>query len=199
MHTSTASKLIHSPSGRIFALAVMLFLLWSLARFTGLQTFFTRAQLHEVLLGHPVWAVLGFSFLFMAGNLVQVPGLVFLAAAELALGPLWGAALTYFAACLACVSTFAVARTIGGDALRAWDSGALGRRLFAQLDRRPMPAVLGLRLLFQTVPALNYALALSGVRFRHYLWGTLLGLPLPILIYCVFFEQLSACLQLTVR
>jgi uncharacterized membrane protein YdjX (TVP38/TMEM64 family) len=179
----------------MLSLALMLFLLWGLARFTGLQALFTRTQLHAVLLGHPVWAVLGFSFLFMAGNLVQVPGLVFLAAAELALGPWWGAALTYFAACLACVSTFAVARTMGGDALRAWDSGALGRRLFTQLDRRPMPAILGLRLLFQTVPALNYALALSGVRFRHYLWGTLLGLPLPILLYCVFFEQLSAWLH----
>jgi len=135
----------------------------------------------------------------MAGNLVQVPGLIFLAAAELALGPLWGAALTYFAACLACFSTFAFARTIGGDALRAWDCGALGRRLFAHLDRRPLRAIVGLRLLFQTVPALNYALALSGVRFRHYFWGTLLGLPLPILIYCVFLEQLSAWLHWSVR
>ncbi|MCV2361308.1 VTT domain-containing protein [Paucibacter sp. TC2R-5] len=199
MHTGNASTLIHSPGLRILALALTLLLLWSLLRLTGMQALFTPARLHDVLLGHPAWAVLGFTFLFMAGNLMQVPGLLFLAAAELALGPLWGAALTYFAACVACVSTFAVARTIGGDALRAWDSGAVGRSLFAQLDRRPIPAILGLRLLFQTVPALNYALALSGVRFRHYFWGTLLGLPLPILIYCVFFEQLSAWLHLSIR
>ena len=42
----------------------------------------------------------------------------------------------------------------------------------------------------QTLPALNYALALSGLRLRHYVLGTLLGLPLPIAVYCVFFDYL---------
>jgi len=45
--------------------------------------------------------------------------------------------------------------------------------------------------MFQTLPALNVALALSGVRFRAYLAGTLLGLPLPIALYCLFFEQIA--------
>jgi uncharacterized membrane protein YdjX (TVP38/TMEM64 family) len=39
---------------------------------------------------------------------------------------------------------------------------------------------------------LNYALAMSGIRFRNYLIGTLVGLPLPIAAYCVFFDFLSA-------
>ncbi|MCV2352953.1 VTT domain-containing protein [Paucibacter sp. B2R-40] len=190
------AALMRAPIVRIFALAVILLLLWSLVRLTGLQVFFTQARLQEVLLGHPVLAVFGFSLLFMGGNLVQVPGLLFLAAAELTLGPLRGAALTYLAACLACISTFAVSRTIGGDALRCWDSGSLGRSLFAQLDRRPTLTVFGLRLLFQTVPALNYSLALSGIRFRHYFWGTLLGLPLPILLYSIFIEQVAGWLHL---
>jgi uncharacterized membrane protein YdjX (TVP38/TMEM64 family) len=45
------------------------------------------------------------------------------------------------------------------------------------------------------VPALNYALALSGVRFRTYLLGTLLGLPLPIALYCLFFDYLAMLLN----
>jgi uncharacterized membrane protein YdjX (TVP38/TMEM64 family) len=40
----------------------------------------------------------------------------------------------------------------------------------------------------QTLPALNYALALADIRFRVYLAGTVLGLPLPIFLYCYFFE-----------
>jgi len=35
------------------------------------------------------------------------------------------------------------------------------------------------------------SLTLSGVRFRHYLPGTLLGLPLPIAVYCIFFDALA--------
>jgi uncharacterized membrane protein YdjX (TVP38/TMEM64 family) len=37
---------------------------------------------------------------------------------------------------------------------------------------------------------------MSGVRFRPYLTGTLLGLPLPILLYCLFFDYLAKALKL---
>lgn len=49
-----------------------------------------------------------------------------------------------------------------------------------------------LRLVFQTAPALNYTLALSGISFREYMIGSLIGLPLPIFIYILFFDQLLA-------
>ena len=55
----------------------------------------------------------------------------------------------------------------------------------------PSRSVVLLRMLFQTMPALNYALAMSGIRFRTYLIGTLAGLPLPIALYCVFFDTLA--------
>ena len=51
-------------------------------------------------------------------------------------------------------------------------------------------------MLFQTLPALNYALAMSGVKFRDYLIGTLLGLPLPIFLYCLFFDYLAVVLKI---
>ena len=62
------------------------------------------------------------------------------------------------------------------------------------LDAKPFQSVLLLRILFQTVPALYVALALSRVRSRHYLWGTLLGLPLPIFLYCLFFDHVRMLL-----
>ena len=46
------------------------------------------------------------------------------------------------------------------------------------------------------MPALNYTLALSGVRRRDYLLGSLLGLPLPLLVYCFFFDRIARVLQL---
>lgn len=51
-------------------------------------------------------------------------------------------------------------------------------------------------MMFQTLPALNYAPAMSGVRFRTYLLGTLLGLPLPIVLYYLFFDTLAQLLHL---
>jgi uncharacterized membrane protein YdjX (TVP38/TMEM64 family) len=48
-----------------------------------------------------------------------------------------------------------------------------------------------LRILFPTVPAWNFALAMSGINFRTYLIGTLAGLPVPIASYCIFFDTLA--------
>ncbi len=98
---------------------------------------------------------------------------------------------------MSCVATFLVIRLVGADALREFH-GPVAKRIFARLDAHPVRSVLLLRLLFQTVPALNYMLALSGVRFRGYLVGTLLGLPLPILLYSVFFESLANWLHWTI-
>jgi uncharacterized membrane protein YdjX (TVP38/TMEM64 family) len=69
-------------------------------------------------------------------------------------------------------------------------------RLLSELDAHPVRNIVLLRTLFQTVPVLNYALAMSGVRFRHYLAGTLLGLPIPIALYCLFFDFLARQLHL---
>ena len=53
-----------------------------------------------------------------------------------------------------------------------------------------------LRVLMQTAPALSYTLALSGVKFRDYLIGSLVGLPLPIALYCIFFDYLARSLRI---
>jgi uncharacterized membrane protein YdjX (TVP38/TMEM64 family) len=92
--------------------------------------------------------------------------------------------------------TFFLVRLVGGDSLRKLDS-PLAQRILARLDAHPVRSVILLRLLFQTLPALNYALALSGIRFRPYSYGTLLGLPIPIALYCVFFDSLSRIFGIT--
>ncbi len=76
-------------------------------------------------------------------------------------------------------------RQVGGDALQHLD-GKLARRILSQLDAHPISSIVALRVLFKTLPALNYARAMSGVRMRAYLFATLLGLPLPNALYCLF-------------
>lgn len=113
----------------------------------------------------------------------------------LTLGKSWGGVATYIAASTSCVITFLTIRLVGGDALRQL-KGKTALRLLGALDARPIRSVVLLRILFQTIPALNYALALSGIKFRQYLIGTLLGLPLPIALYCLFFDYLAMALKI---
>ena len=160
---------------------------------SGLRDNFSLDFLVHQILAHQTAGLLAFVVFFSIGNLIQIPGWIFLAAAVLTLGKTMGGFATYVAACTSCVVTYLVIRLIGGDALRQFDS-KLALRIFKHVDANPVRSIALLRLLFQTVPALNYALALSGIRFRHYLLGTIIGLPVPIALYCFFFDYLGKTL-----
>ena len=178
-------------------LAVVLFLAVLLAIFelSGLRDHFDLPFIRELILRHRAGGLVLFVVLFALGNLVQVPGWVFLAAAVVALGRMWGGVVTYIAAVASCAFTFVTIRALGGDALRLLRN-KVALRILAQLDAHPVASVGLLRMLFQTAPALNYALAMSGIRFRSYLVGTLVGLPVPIALYCFFFDILATGLHL---
>ena len=179
-----------SAYGRLAAVAAFVAVLLIGFRLSGLGEHFELATLQRSIAGHPLGGVLFFVVLFSLGNLLLIPGWVFLASAVYAFGAPLGGLATYAAACVSCVVTFCVIRLLGGDALRRLKS-PLASRIFGRLDAAPVGSVVALRMLFQTLPALNGALALSGIRFRHYLAGTLLGLPVPIAFYVLFFDQMA--------
>lgn len=181
--------------GRLVAVLLFLGLLLGTFELSGLRQHFSLEFLQQRILEHRISGLLIFVLLFALGNLVQIPGWVFLAAAVLTLGRTTGGLATYVAASISCVVTFLLIRILGGDALRRLDS-RIAERIFRHLDARPIASIVLLRVLFQTVPALNYALAMSGVKFRNYLIGTLLGLPLPIAVYCLFFDYLARALRI---
>lgn len=178
---------------RLLAVVLFLVLLFASFELSGLRDHFSIEFLQQSIRQHRVGGLLIFILLFSLGNLIQIPGWIFLAAAVLALGRTTGGMATYIAASVSCVITFLVIRFLGGDALRQFDN-KIAAGLLKHLDAHPIKSIVLLRMLFQTVPALNYALALSGVRFRQYLAGTLLGLPLPIILYCLFFDYLAKTL-----
>lgn len=180
---------------RLLLVIAFLALLLAIFQFSGLRGNFTLAFLHQKLIDNAFTGTLIFIALFAMGNLIQIPGWIFLAAAVLSLDRFWGGLATYVAAVVSCASTFWVIRSVGGDALRQI-SNSYAVRILNGLDKRPALSIFFLRLLLQTAPALNYALAMSGIRFRSYLIGTLLGLPIPIALYCLFFEYMATLLHI---
>jgi uncharacterized membrane protein YdjX (TVP38/TMEM64 family) len=187
------ARLLMQRHGRLAAVLAFLVLLWIGFSLLGLDAHFEPQAIRRNILMHPLLGALLFIGLFALGNLLQIPGWIFLASAVFALGAFWGGVITYLAAAVSCAVTFLVIRAIGSNALREFDHPR-AKRIFQRLDAAPVRSVATLRLIFQTMPALNVALALSGIGFRDYLAGTLLGLPLPILAYCLFFEQIASAL-----
>lgn len=180
---------------RTILVLLFLLLLLGFVQLTGLRQNFSLTFLRQVLT-HNEWRGLAwFVVLFCLGNLVQVPGWIFLAAAVLVLGQWVGGVVTYIAASVSCAVTFLVVRSVGGDAMREMKS-SLARRMLSRLHANPIRNVMVLRTVFQTLAGLNYALAMSGIGFRKYMAATLLGLPLPIAAYCVFFEYVVDAMHL---
>lgn len=173
---------------RILTVLAFVAVLLAIAEFSGIRGHITGPALHAVLIENELTGILLFAVLFVIGNLIHIPGLVFLATAVLALGPTQGGVLTYVAANISCATTFIIIRYFGSDALRQFE-GKLVVRILARLNSFPITSIALLRLLFQTMPTLNYALAVSGVSFSRYMAGTLLGLPLPLLAYCLLFGK----------
>lgn len=180
---------------RLIAVVLFLILLFAVFELSGARAHFTLEFLQQVIRDHQASGLLIFVLAFVLGNLIQIPGWIFLAAAVLTLGEFWGGVATYIAASISCVVTFFTLRLVGGNALRKLDS-PLAVSLLSRLDAHPIKSIFLLRMLFQTIPALNYTLAMSGVRSRDYLLGSLLGLPIPIAIYCVFFDTLAKVLKI---
>ncbi|WP_370074453.1 TVP38/TMEM64 family protein [Nocardioides sp.] len=133
-------------------------------------------QLREAVEGAGAWGPVLYVLGYAALVLVPTPASVLTILAGALFGLLEGVLLAWLGALLGAVGGFAIGRRLGrpaGDRL-------LGGRL-AQADRvlahHGLPAVLAVRLVpvFPFTP-LNYAAGLVGVRFRHYLLGSALGM-----------------------
>ena len=179
---------------RLLGVGLFLVILVAIFEVSGLRDHFNLPFMRQVILQHQVGGLILFVALFSLGNLIQIPGWVFLAAAVLTLGQVWGGIATYIAAVTSCLFTFLTIRALGGDVLRLL-TNRVAIRILRELDAHPIGCVALLRVLLQTVPALNYALAMSGIKLRSYLIGTLVGLPVPIALYCVFFDALATGLH----
>ena len=81
---------------RLIAVVLFLFLLFAVFELTAFRAHFNLGFLQHTLRDHQASGLLIAVLIFALGNLVQIPGWVFLAAAVLALGQLWGGVVTFY-------------------------------------------------------------------------------------------------------
>ncbi len=171
-----------APGWRRLALTAALVIgLWVAAEVSGAREWLTQARIRELVATAGPWGFLVYVALFAAGNLLQLPGVLFVMAARVAYGPVAGFALAYVGGLIAVTTSFAVIRQTGGQQLRRIKSPRI-RRVLSRLETAPRRTVAVLRLLMWVSPPLNYALALSPIRFRDYVCGSAVGLILPIAV-----------------
>jgi len=164
---------------------VVIVALWIVAEKTGLRRNASAEKLHALMQRAGPWGAFAYVGAFAVGSLLEVPGTVFLLGARIAYGMAVGGILAWIGAVIAVSVSFVFARTIGGRAFAEirWKPA---RRILAHLGDRPVSTIVILRLILWMSPPLNYALAMSTVRFRDYLVGSALGLLPPVALVIVF-------------
>jgi len=172
---------------RLVGLVVVMAVLFAIGHFTGLTDYLTRENLRALMESLGVWGVVLFVVLFAVGEFMHVPGIVFVLAALLAYGRVGGAVAAYLGALASVSFSFLLVRRVGGQAL-AHVKRARIAKVLAHLDRRPILTIAVMRMFLFLLPAVNYGLAMTRVRFRDYLAGSALGLVPPMVVIALAFE-----------
>ena len=146
----------------------------------------TRA-IQEAVHNAGAFGVLLYFAAFSLGQLLHMPGLVFVAAASVAFGQIWGFVIGMSGACIAISMVFFIVRYIGGTPLAQPNHRWL-KRLTSGINSNPFRTIVLVRLIFSTGPWLNYALAMSSVSYRCYISASFLGM-LPQVLLTVYLTE----------
>lgn len=160
-----------------------------LAKLSGLTDRLDRQHIRDLMKRGGVLGIIAFVALFSIGELLSIPGAVFVAAAVVSYGRVWGGVLSYVAGVVSVSVGFAVARLLGGRqtiadlalprCLEKWVDG---------LEAQPIRSIVVLRLFLALAPAFNAALGLTRIRFGRYLIGSSLGLVVPVTLQVLLLD-----------
>jgi uncharacterized membrane protein YdjX (TVP38/TMEM64 family) len=181
-------ELVRKSLLRVGLLLLVTIGLLAFAHASGLEKHLTVKEMQERMAAAGWWGPVGYLAAFALGELIHIPGTVFVAAAVVAYGRVAGTVLAYVGAVVSLSVSFLVVRSVGGQPLTIlrW---AFVRRLLQHLDDRPVTTVILLRLVLWLTPQVNYALAFSRVGFRSYFVGSVVGLLIPVVVLSFFIDS----------
>ncbi len=123
------------------------------------------------------WSAPAFVLAFTLGELVHLPGMLFVFVARAAYGGVVGYFLSYGAAIVAVTAPFLLVRGIRTQRERTWQPRwRFLRRLLDGVETHPIRSVVLLRLFLWISPPLDYALAFTSISLRDYVIGSAIGL-----------------------
>lgn len=164
---------------RLALLICVLVALFVVGKYSGVTEHVDAQSIRELVQDAGGWGWALYVAVFAGGEFIHIPGMVFVVAGILVYGKGIGVGLAWLASVVSVGFSFLVVRYLGGTPLGNVEKPWL-KRMLGQLDARPIRIVAVLRLVLWLAPALNYALALTNVRFRDYLVGSALGLIPPV-------------------
>ncbi len=175
-----------STKVRLALLAVFLIGVYLVGRISGLTDQLTVESIRESMRQAGVGGFLVFVVTFCVGQLLYIPGFVFVMVSGLAYGPLWGSVASVIAATISVAVSFVIVRTIGGQPLKSVHiERPFLQKPLDRLEQQPIRSMIVIRLFLWAIPPVNYTLAMSGVTFRDYMIAAVIGMTPPFVALSV--------------
>jgi uncharacterized membrane protein YdjX (TVP38/TMEM64 family) len=188
--TSKPAKARKQATIKAIVLGLFIIVALGTVRFTPVRAYLTPEALDSTLRGAGFWTPLIFILVYTAGVCLFVPGTLLTALGAALFGPYWGFLYVWIGAMAGATAAFWIGRTLGrefavslvGDRLKKYDDA---------IERNGFITVLYLRLLYFPFSPMNFGMGLTQVRFRDYLSGTGLGIPVGTFIFTFFVGTLK--------
>ena len=165
---------------RVVILLAVSLLLMIVGRYSPLSTYFTIEYLEGAIQEAGAFGVLFFVLVYTIGTLMNIPGFLFLFVGFLVYKGIDGVLVGYLASVVAVTVHFFFVRLMAGEALSEIKQPFV-RKQMKRLSKSPINTTVVLRLIFYVSPPVNYALALSNIKWHHSLIGTMLAFPFNVL------------------
>jgi uncharacterized membrane protein YdjX (TVP38/TMEM64 family) len=160
-----------------------------IVRFSAAKEYFTAEYLERFLESAGIWAPLIFVFVYAGGVCVFVPGTFLTAIGAAVFGPYRGFVYVWLGAMLGSSLAFFIGRYLGRD----FAASLIGNRLKRYddaIERNGFATVLYLRLIYFPFTPMNFGMGLTKVHFRHYFFGTALGIVVGTFVFTFFIGTL---------
>lgn len=132
---------------RLSLLVVFLVGIYLIGRMTGFTEGLTVDGIRESMRVAGVGGFAVFVAIFCVGQLLYIPGFVFVMVSGLAYGPLWGSVASVVAATVSVAVSFVIVRTIGGQPLKDFQiNRPFLQKPLDHLNDRPIRSMIVIRL-----------------------------------------------------
>ena len=165
---------------RVVILLIVSLLLMVLGRHSPLSAYFTLEYLEEAISSAGGYGVVVFVLVYTIGTLMNIPGFLFLFVGFMVYKGINGILIGYLASVVAVTVHFFFVRLMAGEALTEIKQPFV-RKQIQRLSDSPINTTVVLRLIFYVSPPVNYALALSSIKWYYSLIGTMLAFPFNVL------------------
>lgn len=171
---------------RLGLLAVFLIGIYLIGHLTGFTAQLTVDGIRESMREAGIGGFVVFVLTFCVGQLLYIPGFVFVMVSGLAYGPVWGSVASVIAATISVAVSFVIVRTIGGQPLKHISiKRPFLKRPLDRLEQQPIRSMIVIRLFLWAIPPVNYTLAMSSVTFRDYMIAAVIGMTPPFVALSV--------------